>query len=44
MWIWDGVLSETGCYQRRDAIRDGMLSRLYRAEGLFAGEDGADVG
>ena len=37
MWIWDGVL-------RRDAIRDGMLSRLYSAEGLFAGEDGADVG
>ncbi len=28
----------------RGAIRDGMLSRLYSAEGLFAGEDGADVG
>ncbi len=27
--LWDEVLSWTGCYQRRDAIRDGMLSRLY---------------
>ncbi len=26
---WAGMLSETGCYQRRDVIRDGMLSRLY---------------